>query len=618
MNGGSKLSWYAHRLKAMSFSELWHRLAENWKHLSDGSFTKRLADISLGDAQAAFPALPNPELVPPELQQQLAADAQKLLRGDWKLYGWRVASTGAPPCWHRDALSGVVVEPDELSHKLDHRHLPDGADARTIWEINRWSEMTRVVMHGWLNGDPGAVRTAQLWLEDWCERNPVGHGINWTSTLEVGLRLINFAWFDKLVHACGDEHLIEAQELLAQRIVPAHAAWVCRYRSFGSSANNHLLGELVGLLHAVKRWPALTAQVGKPEDLWRAVEECVMSQFAADGGNREQALHYHLFAWEMAWHAALLMGSPASPAMDRLRVAAEFFVRMTHPLEPWDYGDSDDAQVLPVVLNRNASLSEWQSWMAGDSQGAALAYWLGPTPLNGASLQGDQDQSGWWLAQESGMAVCEMADWVLRLDASPLGYGTMAAHGHCDALHLSIWAGAQAIVIDPGTGGYYGMAERRAELAAWEAHNGPQPAAGFTTPQRAGTFLLTHHHANPDLERSIPHRMKAHLRHEGRDYTRIVDVGADGFLNVEDHATGDAPFKVLWTFAPECQISGGRMMIYKIKRGGKTWQLELSADEIVSHSLGETMVSRHYGKLELATTLEIVAKGALASEWRRG
>ena len=88
-------------------------------------------------------------------------------------------------------------------------------------------------------------------------------------------------------------------------------------------------------------------------------------------------------------------------------------------------------------------------------------------------------------------------------------------------------------------------------------------------------------------------------------------------LSVEDHASGNTPFKVLWTFAPECQISGGRMMIYKIKRGDKVWQLELSGDEIVSHQTGETMVSRHYGKLELALTLEIVAKRALTSEWRK-
>ena len=617
MNGSSKLSWYAHRLKAMSLPELWHRAGESWKHQSDASFAKRLSGITLGTAAPGVPALPAQASAPQALRQQLAADAVKLLRGDWKLYGWRDASTGAPPCWHRDASSGVVVEPDELSHKLDHRHLPDGADARTIWEINRWSEMTRLVMHGWLNGSHDAVRTAQLWLEDWCDRNPVGRGVNWTSTLEAGLRLINFCWFDALVHACDDEHLTERQVLLAERIVPAHAAWVCRYRSFGSSANNHLLGELAGLLHAVRRWPALEKQVGSPAELWDGVGTCVLEQFATDGGNREQALHYHFFAWEMAWHARRLMEVPDSPVLERLALAAEFFVRMTHPLEPWDYGDSDDAQVLPLTLNRADAIGEWQSWLAGDEQGVALEYWLGRSPLRERQFDGAAANEGWWLAEASGLAVCEMSDWVLRLDASPLGYGSMAAHGHCDALHLSVWDGAQALVIDPGTGGYYGMAERRAALASWQAHNGPQPEGGFQTPRRTGTFLLTSHHPVPEVLRISPSRIKAQFKHEGRDFSRFVDVSGAGILTIEDQAVGEEPFRVTWTFAPECQVSGGNLLVYKVRRGGKAWWLELSGVELLSHRLGETMVSRRYGQLEPAPTLEVVARGALMSEWRR-
>ena len=464
MAGSSKLSWYAHRLKAMSLGEIVHRVGERWKHQSDAKFAQGLDKIVLGQVDASVPTLPNPGRAPITLRQRLMADAKALLQGDWKLYGWREASTGSPPCWHRDASTGVVIEPDELSHKLDHRTLPDGADARTIWEINRWSEMTRVVMHGWLNRDWDAVRTAQLWLEDWCDRNPVGRGINWTSTLEVALRLINFTWFDALVHGCGVEHLSEHQRRLAQRIVPAHAAWVCRYRSFGSSANNHLLGELAGLLHAVKRWPSLQEHTGTADELWQGVATCVMDQFAADGGNREQALHYHLFAWEMAWHSARLVNSQDERVWNRLAAAAEFFVRMVHPLEPWDYGDSDDAQVLPIVLDRGDAMSEWQSWIAGHDHGRVLGFWMGESPL--LRRPPTQLSEGWWLAQESGMAVCELHDWVLRLNAGPTGYGSLAAHGHCDALHLSIWDGTQALVIDPGTGSYYGMKERRAELAS--------------------------------------------------------------------------------------------------------------------------------------------------------
>ncbi|MBL9144224.1 MAG: heparinase II/III family protein [Verrucomicrobiaceae bacterium] len=617
MSGSSKLSWYVHRLWAMSLSELWHRVCERQRHRSDATFAQRAQGITLGQAEA-FPELPDRTKAPLKLRGRLSVDAKELLAGDWLLYGWKRVSTGAPPCWHRDAACGVIIEPDELSHKLDHRHLPDPADVRTIWEINRWSEMTRVMMHAWLNQDYDAARTAQIWLEDWVERNPVGRGINWTSPLEAALRLMNFAWFDALVHACGQEHLSSRQRVLAERIVPVHALWVHRYRSFGSSANNHLLGELVGLLHAVKRWPSLEADVGSADSLWKEIATCVMNQFAPDGGNREQALHYHLFAWEMAWHACTLMSAHDAHVTERLRRAAEFFVRMVHPLEPWDYGDSDDAQVLPIVLDRGDAMAEWQSWLAGHDHGDTIGYWMGDSPLRNVSLDSSTQPEGWWLAPDTGMAVCELDDWVLRLDASPTGYGKIAAHGHCDALHLSIWDSTQALVIDPGTFGYYGMGDRRADLAAWSAHNGPQPAQGFVTPRRMGTFLLTQHYAKPETARLGDHRMSARLQHEGHDFTRLVDLRSDGTLCVQDQAAGTAAFKVRWTFAPECQVSGGSDLVYQIKRGTKTWHVELCGDDLINVELGETMVSRRYGQLERAVTIEVVAKGELRTEWRRG
>jgi hypothetical protein len=65
--------------------------AEPW----DGTFTD-------------FPQLPWRKQVPADLRRQLAADAEKLVRGEWALFGWKAVEVGAPPCWHRDPTLGVV------------------------------------------------------------------------------------------------------------------------------------------------------------------------------------------------------------------------------------------------------------------------------------------------------------------------------------------------------------------------------------------------------------------------------------------------------------------------------------------------------------------------------
>ncbi len=369
------LNWYLHRLRAMDAAELFGRAREKLRHQTERFAVAALRDIRLGAASGDAFVLPAKADAPAALREALAADAAKLLAGKWTLFGWKEAQVASPPDWHCDSMRGMSVPSD--GRKLDHRALPGGADARVIWEINRWAEMVRLAMHGWVNEDVGAIRRAQEWLADWVEKNPLGQGVNWTSALEGGLRLINFCWFDALVSRMGDgdSEIGERQRGLAEVIVPAHVWWLRRYLSFGSSANNHRLGELTGLLMAVKRWPELERIAGAADELWSEIAECVLAQFAEDGGNREQALHYHLFAFEMALHACRAMNVSDGPVMERLQRAAEFFARMSHPQEPWDYGDSDDAQIVPLTMNRGKAVAEWSGWINGDA--SAIGYWLG-------------------------------------------------------------------------------------------------------------------------------------------------------------------------------------------------------------------------------------------------
>jgi hypothetical protein len=572
--------------------------------------------------------LPSRDAAPEELKGALARDTAALIRGDWKLFGWREVNVGTPPRWHCDAAAGVAVAPQVLAYQLDHRALPDGADARTVWEINRWSEMVRLSMHGWVNNDIEAVRVSIEWLENWCDENPVGHGINWTSPLEAGLRLVNFVWFDALVECslCGLQRvssknseslnaLKRAQRTLAERIVPIHATWVWRYRSFGSSANNQLLGELVGLLHAVKRWPALEKLTCSAEILWNEISRCVLSQFAEDGGNTEQALHYHLFAWEMAWHAAKLMRVTDGPVIERLNRAASFFVHAAHDSEQWEYGDNDDAQIVPLTLEREHAVAEWRAWMRSEPKAESIRYWLGAPPEGGSVLH------SWWLMPGSGMAVREHEGWKVRMDASPLGFGSMAAHGHCDALHVSLWDGSHALIIDPGTGGYYGMKEQRMALADWDAHNAPQPVSGFIRPRRLGLFLWATHHIRPffrerevDKPDIIAEWRESTASHLGYRTERIVkyDVVSKGWeisdatciWAAKDMKNGAEPWKTRWYLAPEISVENLGLHAFRLSRSGRRWLMSFRGDDINTCLLQGT-ASRRYGHFESCPVIEV-------------
>jgi hypothetical protein len=482
---------------------------------------------------------------------------------------------------------------------LNHRQLASGADPRSIWEINRWNEIVVLAQNAWLNGNVEDARTAQRWLADWVEKNRPGHGINWTSALEVGLRLINFTWIDELLRCNSDAEIRNEQDRLAAQIVPDHVWWVWRHRSFGSSANNHLLGELAGLILATRRWPSLMHLSCCAEKTWQQMQEQVILQFASDGGNREQALHYHLFAWEMAWQALRAMGGGSQEFLEVMSRAATYFTALVHSEEPWDFGDSDDAEITPFALDRSQSLMEWQSWFSAQPKGESLSFWLGHPPLISV---GAPDE--WRVFPESGLAVKRTGPWMARFDASPLGFGRMAAHGHLDALHVSLWHGSKAVFIDPGTGAYFNDPILRSRLANWESHNGPVPVMGRHAPLRMGPFLWTQHHEPPRLriEEGVA---VACFACDGPFVKRQVRVEAER-IEILDTVCNSLPHQITWTLAPAWRAASfGDRRLRITHSDGTQFMLEFENGGAFEMQLVEVEVSPHFLELQKATAVKL-------------
>jgi hypothetical protein len=590
----------------MDASEIAERVLQRARHWTEPTPGRTLRALRLASPDDAAPGLPDRRVAPDALREAVRETAAAVRAGRWLLFGWRTAHVPAPPLWDRDFTSGAAA--------------PPGAELRNVWETNRWAELVSLAQHAWLNEAPEDARLAQAWLLEWCERHPPGTGIPWRSALEAAVRLVNFCWIDALVRGCGDADLSRAQDQLAQRIVPAHVWWVWRHRSLGSSANNHLIGELAGLVLAARRWPAV-ARVGcAAQRAWQLLSREVLRQFAADGGNREQALHYHQFAWELAWQAQRVMGHPAGKTDDaeavgrRLSAAAQFFCDVAHVDAPWDFGDSDDAQLTPLPATRATAAAETKAWLLRQGAWSALDFWLGAPPAGPAPLP-----AGTWRAYpESGIAVHEIDGWKARVDGSPLGFGRTAAHAHLDALHLSLWDGPHALVIDPGTGAYLGDPALRARLASWELHNGPLPLSGRTRPERRGAFVWSGHHSPPEL--AIDEGVcVVRWRGDGPAVQRSVQfvAAADGW-RVTDEIAGAEPGVVRWRLAPDWRVVAREPRHFELMHpSGRTVRLTIESDAPLECAVGEDVVSPHFGERRRGAVIAVTFRSRSVSHWHR-
>lgn len=591
----SSAGWYWHRFKAMSTLEVAGRIRKTGRSFADKHSKPNWEAIRL-ETRSSFPSLRPGKEAPEQLRQAVIDDAAAILKGEWTAFGGIPLRVDDPPKWHCDYLAHQDLATSRSAFELDHRRLPGGADIKLIWELSRWFQLARLAQASWLAGDKQAFAKCIAWLRHWIGQNPAYHGWNWTSALESGIRLIQYTWIDAFL-SDATKAAGSADELMQLRkdILPAHAWFTWRHKSFGSSANNHLLGELSGLIVATSRWPALAGWATPMQKLHQLWEREVLAQFANDGGNLEQALNYHLFSFEFAWHARTALRAAgletSAEVEERLGRAASFFLEAQSKSDPWDYGDSDNAYVTPLFVNPRRVVEEWYAWFDDPTGSPGLRYYLGDSPKK-PSKPSYRQLGAFRLFPETGIAVAREGAWRLRWDLSPLGYLSTAAHGHLDALHVSIWFKGKALVIDPGTGAYYADRAARDYLASWEAHNGPR-LDDEQLAVRLGSFLWSRHHNRPIVEQEGTGAVAGRLPLNGKTVTRAVKRLAAGWEVSDTAEPPGGTLKVRWQFPPGAGVSQLNACTYRIERDGVPIWIQLAEGTIATLVKGDSRLEEN-------------------------
>lgn len=399
--------------------------------------------------------------------------------------------------WHHDYRNEKTV-PRKFSRSLDIRDTNVVGDIKYIWEISRHQHLSAIAF----SKRPDADRIVLDALRSWLADNPYLVGVNWTSSLEVALRLISWAIFYPVIQSQLEKDYELRKSFAAS--VYFHLAAIRNHMSLYSSANNHLIGEMAGLYVGAVCFPWWNEC--QP---WRVfakgiLEREIQLQFTSEGINREQAMSYQLFTLELLLLAMLVgrnSGDEFSRAFsDRIRVALDYVATVATPAGdlPW-FGDSDDARGFVLSQNESAFQVVMQlgallfhepqfSRFAPEPTAAALA--LMANDYAGLAKIGlaQESTTAAHLLQEGGVAVMQSGDWKLVMDVGPLGYTGIAAHGHADALSLQLAAGDQYVMIDSGTYAYHSHQEWRSYFRGTAAHNTAR-VDGLDQSVTAGRFL---------------------------------------------------------------------------------------------------------------------------------
>jgi hypothetical protein len=458
-------------------------------------------------------------LVPEQAKAAIIADADQLLKGEWEMLGV-VRTDMDRPDWFYDPLTGQRSAPEAYAFSLNQRDEAAVGNVKQVWEANRLQHLTLLSAAWYLTGADAYAQQVASQLDSWWRENPFLSGINWTSGIELGVRLINLAWIRRLLDGWpGAADLFEHNDL-AVRQIRWHQEYLAAFESKGSSANNHAIAEAAGQLAASCAFPWFAASERWRRDSARLLERELTHNTFPSGINRELASDYHGFVAELGFFAAAeaaAAGVPVSDATWRLLCAMTdcMAALVDERLRPPRQADSDEGR---VVLLDAPEHNRWPALLSlGEALFGRLDWWPAVPPDVGgvfsAALLGAAENkrvvSGRPAARpcrfpDAGLSIIRTESgyspelWI-RCDGGPHGFLSIAAHAHADALSVEIRHGGVDILADPGTYCYHGEPEWRSYFKSTIAHNTVE-IGGQSQSAEGGPFLWTRHARTRELE----------------------------------------------------------------------------------------------------------------------
>ena len=210
------LSWYLRRLAAMSPREAAGRAADAARDAADalrvsagwtpapptalleaGEPRFRVSDVSVGEWAAAPPGSAEAAWRDRLVEAANEVEAHRLTFFDLEGH-----DLGRTIDWNRDYKSGRRA-PLRFGRWVDYRDFSRAGDCKLVWEPNRHHQLVVLARAYRATGQKRYARAVLEQLESWLDACPFGRGMNWRSTLELGIRLINWVWALDLVREAG-------------------------------------------------------------------------------------------------------------------------------------------------------------------------------------------------------------------------------------------------------------------------------------------------------------------------------------------------------------------------------------------------------------------------------
>ncbi|MEM7174406.1 MAG: heparinase II/III family protein [Chlamydiota bacterium] len=425
-----------------------------------------------------------------------------------------------PIDWQIDFKSGYRWQEKTHSHKVQYGHLP-GIDIKVPWELARMQHLPQLAWGYAASKEKKFVREFRNQILDFIANNPPRFGVNWSCTMDVGIRIANWLVGYDLLLGYGAQFDSEFEAIFISSVYDHGSHIINHLERTVHFRSNHYLANITGLLFVASYLPSTDEIDGWLNFSIEELRKEVAVQFHEDGSSFEGSTSYHCLSAQIVAYAtglALAKGKvDCFPKWyyERLSKMAEFVAHITKPNgNIIQVGDHDSGYLFRLFppydnhLNRQFLVDELR----------LKSLFKQPIPIDKENRPSEKcvlsDLSTWkrklkLLKQTTIAFPCVSGhltlhaypDFGLYIYCSPrlflsvragyIGQWGQGGHAHNDQLSVELVVDDAEIVVDPGTYLYTPLPERRNDYRSVKAHFAPQIAGREPSGLKNGVFVLS-------------------------------------------------------------------------------------------------------------------------------
>lgn len=369
--------------------------------------------------------------------------------------------------WRQDPKN-KIESPIVFKEQLSYKSFEQVGENKYVFELNRLHVLPILGYRYTKKTDDVTLTLIKKLTSSWIDENPFLHSINWKSGIEVGIRSVNIIVLrDLLQDSLGKDLDNKIDKLLGQSYY-----YLKNHLSLFSSGNNHLIGELLGLI-IIGITSNFNHNQKEVEYFIGRYEEEILKLTNIDGGLKEQSTYYHATVLNSTFVVLHFINkiniSPSKVFLERVMGMTLFLDIMTLGGEKDIHvGDKDDSNLIYDVFDKDFNLYTSllysgkrifprikykffdENRIVNDFINHILYDELSFDIPNQEFTSIIDDENFLYL-QKTGYFLFYKEEFKIYFDVGNLGFEPLSAHGHSDLLHFTIWYKGKPFIVDAGT-----------------------------------------------------------------------------------------------------------------------------------------------------------------------